>query len=382
MTAGIRIHYLGNLDMKKKSSPAAELLRCRHDLRERTKELQCIYGISSIVEDERLTLDEMLSRTVQFLPPAWQYPETTCARIILNGRIYATQKFQESPWGQSAAITVHGQDCGTLEVFYVERRPQSDEGPFLKEERNLINGLSNWLGQVIQRKQAEDANQVYQHELRSMVSQLSLTEHRERLQISTELHDSIAQPLAMAKVRLGAIQASIDSSELKKFLEDIRQLIDETIHSVRSLSFALSPPVLYELGFEPAVEWLAEQIETEHKISVTFESDGKDKDLEGSLRVLLFTMVRELLQNVVKHSAARNAWVSVRQDDDKLIVQVRDDGLGFDASAVQSRLFRHDAFGLFSIRERIRHLGGELTIDSQPGHETCVILTVPLSISK
>ena len=366
---------------QKKGSPAAELLRCRHDLRERTKELQCIYGISNIVEDETLTLDEMLSRTVQLIPPAWQYPETTCARIILNGRFYATQPFQESSWRQSAAITVHGQDCGTLEVFYMEQRPQSDEGPFLKEERNLIQGLSKWLGQVIQRKQAEDANQVYQDELRSMVSQLSLTEQRERLQISTELHDSIAQPLAMAKVRLGAIQASIDSSELKKPLEDIRQLIDKTIHSVRSLSFALSPPVLYELGFEPAVEWLAEQIETEHKISVTLESDGKDQPLEGSLRVLLFSMVRELLLNVVKHAAARKAWVSVKRNDDQLMVQVRDDGSGFDASALQSRLFRHDRFGLFSIRERIRHLGGELTVDSQLGHGTTVTLSVPLSKS-
>ena len=214
-----------------------------------------------------------------------------------------------------------------------------------------------------------------------MVSQLSLTEQRERLQISTELHDSIAQPLAMAKVRLGAIQASIDSSELKKPLEDIRQLIDKTIHSVRSLSFALSPPVLSELGLEPALEWLAEQIETEHKISVTFESDGKEKPLEESVRVLLFSMVRELLQNVVKHSGARNAWVSVRRDADQLIVQVRDDGSGFDASTLQSRLFRHDGFGLFSIRERIRHLGGTLTIDSHPGHGSSVTLSLPLSLS-
>ncbi|HEY4491353.1 MAG TPA: histidine kinase, partial [Acidobacteriota bacterium] len=308
-----------------------DLRQCRHDLRERTKELQCIYGISSIVEDETLSLDEMLSRAVQFIPPAWQYPETTCARIVFNGRIYGTANFQNTRWKQSAAIVVHGKEHGTLEVCYLEERPQSDEGPFLKEERNLINGLSKWLGQVIQRKEAEDANRIYQDELRSMVSQLSLAEHRERLQISTELHDSIAQPLAMAKVRLGELQAMAESLDQKRISEDIRQLVEQTIHSVRSLSFALSPPVLYELGFEPAVEWLAEQVESEHKISVTFETDAKNKAIEPSLRVLLFTMVRELLQNVVKHSRARNAWISIRREDSRLIVQVRDDGCGFDA---------------------------------------------------
>lgn len=356
-----------------------ELRRCRHDLRERTKELLCIYGISSIVEDETLSLDEMLSRAIEFIPPAWQYPDATCARILLNGRVYATQNFRESSWIQSAAIMVHGKKHGTLEVCYLEARPQSDEGPFLKEERNLINGLSKWLGQVIQRKQAEDANQTYQDALRSMVSQLSLTEHRERLQISTELHDSIAQPLAMAKVKLGELQSLTESSNHKRMLEDIRQLVDQTIHSVRSLSFALSPPILYELGFEPAVEWLAEQVESQHRISVNFETDAKNKVIEPSLRVLLFTMVRELLQNVVKHSRAGNAWISIRQEDSILIVEVRDDGCGFDASALQNRLFQHEGFGLFSIRERIHHLGGELTIDSHPGRHTSVTLTLPLT---
>jgi DNA-binding CsgD family transcriptional regulator len=128
-----------------------------HDLEERVKELNCLYGISNLVEEHGTLLREILQGTVDLIPPSWQYPEITCARIILEGQVFATRNFKETIWKQSAEITVHRDRIGTLEVCYLEERPDSDEGPFRKEHRNLINAVAERLGRVIEYNRAEEA---------------------------------------------------------------------------------------------------------------------------------------------------------------------------------------------------------------------------------
>ena len=128
-----------------------------HALKERVKELNCLYSISSIFEKYGLDLDEILMRTVEIIPDAWQYPEITCCRIQLGDRVVVSPAFEETQWRQSQDIQVRGMKRGTLEVFYREPRPENDEGPFLHEERSLINVIAERIGKILERHRAEEA---------------------------------------------------------------------------------------------------------------------------------------------------------------------------------------------------------------------------------
>jgi PAS domain S-box-containing protein len=126
-------------------------------LRERVKELNCLYGISKLIQDTDLSLPEILQGTLERIPPAWQYPEVTCARIVLEGQTYETAGFRETAWKQSCDIWVHGESAGSAAVCYLEERPCEDEGPFLVEERSLLEAIAEQLGRVVERIRAEQA---------------------------------------------------------------------------------------------------------------------------------------------------------------------------------------------------------------------------------
>ncbi|MFC2173352.1 PAS domain S-box protein [Acidobacteriota bacterium] len=216
--------------------------------------------------------------------------------------------------------------------------------------------------------------------LRSLASQASLSEERERKRIASEIHDYVTQPLAMAKIKLGAILAQESSEKLKERLKSVRSLCDNAIHSTRSLTFELSPPVLYELGFEPAVEWLVERMEEDSELSLTFEDDGNPKPLKDEIKVLLFVAVRELLFNVAKHSRATNAQIRILRNGSEVQVEVSDDGVGFDMEKSGDQVKQIEGFGLFSIRERLGYLGGRLEIETAPGQGARARVIAPLDI--
>jgi len=136
-----------------------ELKECRDHLEymvvERTKELNCLYGFSKIIEEKDITKEEILKKTVELLPPAWQFPEVTCARIIIDSTEYKTENFKETKWKQASDIIVENEKIGFVEVYYLEQMPELDGGPFLKKERDLIDAINERLGKVLQRINAE-----------------------------------------------------------------------------------------------------------------------------------------------------------------------------------------------------------------------------------
>ncbi len=127
-----------------------------YDLKERVKELDCLYSISKLAEEEGISLEKITQGVVNLIPPAWQYPEITCARAILEGQEFRTGNFKETVWKQASDIKVHGKWIGTVEVYYLEEKPEIDEGPFLKEEKALIIDIAERLGRIIERKRAEE----------------------------------------------------------------------------------------------------------------------------------------------------------------------------------------------------------------------------------
>jgi len=128
-----------------------------HALGERVKELRCLYAMSSLVEKHGSSLEKILGGIVNVIPPAWQFPEITCTRIKVGDQVFVSENYRETRWKQSSSIIVKNKKAGSMDVFYLEKRPDCDEGPFLKEERSLINSLAEHIGEIVERKIAEDA---------------------------------------------------------------------------------------------------------------------------------------------------------------------------------------------------------------------------------
>jgi PAS domain S-box-containing protein len=244
---------------------------------------------------------------------------------------------------------------------------------------------------VTERKLAEQKLITYQSQLQSLAVDLESTEERERRRMATYLHDYIGQSLALCKIKLGSLPAPVLTDPQLTHLQEIRTLLDQMILDTQSLTFELSPPVLYELGFEDAIEWLAEQIEERHGLQVSYENDEEPKPLREEVKILLFHAVRELLVNVVKHAHSNCARVVLKRTAEAIEVSVEDDGIGFTEragdparlaglSSGSKQIRGGGGFGLFNIRERITQMGGRIEISSRPGAGTRVTLSVPLPV--
>lgn len=124
-------------------------------LRERIKELNCLYGISQLAERHLHSLDDLLQELVNFLPYSWQYPEVTCARILFKGKTYISDRFKVTDWRQSSRIYMYHEPVGEVGIFYLEERPPADEGPFLREERALLDAVAEQIGTIATRISAD-----------------------------------------------------------------------------------------------------------------------------------------------------------------------------------------------------------------------------------
>ncbi|OIP92599.1 MAG: helix-turn-helix transcriptional regulator [Syntrophaceae bacterium CG2_30_49_12] len=136
-------------------------------LLERIKELNCMYGMAILAERYSDSIEDFLRNLINILPPSWQYPEITCARILFDGKTYKSRGFNSSKWRQSSRILMYNEPMGEVEVFYLEEMPPEDEGPFLKEERLLLDAIAEQIGKTAVRISAEQ-------ELRELNKQLTV----------------------------------------------------------------------------------------------------------------------------------------------------------------------------------------------------------------
>jgi signal transduction histidine kinase len=227
----------------------------------------------------------------------------------------------------------------------------------------------------------EEQIRTYQKELHSVTSEmLSLEtriEERERNLIAADLHDFVGQNLLALKFKLNLLRRSLSSPESIGQLEDLRDIIEQTIQHTRSLTIELSPPILVELGLKDAVEDLADGFGKTYGIRVVVEDDGHPKPIDDNARYLLFRCVRELLVNVVKHSKADTVKISLTRANDNFQIIIADNGIGFDTVSATGKNKR---FGLFTIRDRMRRLGGHCEIETERGVGTKVILVSPTKL--
>ncbi|MEZ5000879.1 MAG: PocR ligand-binding domain-containing protein [Bacteroidales bacterium] len=181
-------------------------------LAERVKELNCMYGLNLVLGKSELSLEKVLQSAVNLLPPAFQYPEITGARITYKNITVATHGIKETEWGLSKSILVNGHESGMVEVFYNEKKPEQSEGPFLEEERALINTFTSLLSQYIERKSTEGELQhlEWMLEERNNGRDYDIPEYGDLTLLN----------------KGGLIKSSVDSSRLKDLASEYLSLLD------------------------------------------------------------------------------------------------------------------------------------------------------------
>lgn len=218
----------------------------------------------------------------------------------------------------------------------------------------------------------------YQQKLRGLVRELGSAEIRERKRPAVDLHDNLAQMLALCKMKVSAIEAAapLDSPTAREALA-VKQLLGQGIDYTRTLMSDLRPEILNEYDLAAAVRWVGKRMER-YGLAVRVEDDGQPKPLEEDLVALIFDCARGLLFNVVKHAKTNQAMVSLCRSNGEVRVTVSDAGIGFDPDRRIEVPSEARGFGLFSIRERLEMLGGRIEVASVRGHGTHVSLIVPV----
>ena len=203
-----------------------------------------------------------------------------------------------------------------------------------------------------------------------------MIEEEERKRIAEDLHDHIGQNLAISKIRLKTLEEKVPASSEE--IQNILELIDDSISFTRTLTFELSPPVLYQLGLVPAIEWLAEQFRLKHGINIEVVSDENIHMEGGEKNVILFKTVRELLHNVVKHAHASKTTITIKMSNNNLNITIEDDGVGFDRALITNYKKKDAGFGIFSMQERIQYINGNVYIESKQTKGTKIEIIVPV----
>jgi PAS domain S-box-containing protein len=266
-----------------------------------------------------------------------------------------------------------------IALIDITKRKQAEHA--LRDSKDALRKANESLEQRVRERTMDLQNltgelEKSRQELRKLAAELVLAEERERKRIAGVLHDDIAQVLAAVRMRLDLLHDVPSDSMDKRALEDAKTLLVQSIQETRTLLTDIGNPLLFDMGLKAACESLADRLMNGNPVRIRCDIQEQFKDMDSDVKAILYQVVRELLNNVVKHSLARHAHVVIDRSDGNFHVTVTDDGVGFDARVLGAPTV-DGGFGLYSIRERLSSVDGNLRIESSPGAGTVVTATLP-----
>ena len=326
-------------------------------------------------------------KKVLYISPAYETVwGRTCQSLYDDPRSWSNDIHPEDRQRMVAQF-LDGATRGTYDVEYRLVRPDGnvrwihDRAFPVRDEHDNVYRIAGISEDVTRYKEIEQElrrardriEALRKEQVESLASELLLAEEHERRRLALDLHDGLNQTITLVHLKLRQLLARPGEAQHDE-VREIIELVERANQSARSLTFQLSPPILHDLGFEPALHWLVEDVERTYGLAIKLDAPEDPSPLSERIRVLLFRAVRELLINVAKHAGARHTRVALVRGTEAIRISVEDDGQAFDPRSVGSR-----GLGLNSIRERLSHLGGEMIVASAPGRGTCITLVAPLA---
>jgi len=312
-----------------------------------------LYGCET--ENQLIGLDMF-----DFVAPADRERALKNASIMLNGNMGAINYQIKKADGSSFFAEVNGDI-----IWSHDKKPT--------KMIFIIRDITSW-------KQAENALKNSQKQLKNFASHLQSVREEERILLAREIHDELGQILIAIKIDLGMMKQKVlklikstDAENILTIFDNLFTLVDNTIKTTKKIMTDLRPEVLYLVGFTEAVKLQVNKFQERHKINCYFDSSIPNLELNMQQSVALFRIVQESLTNVVKHAKATSVKILLFNDEDKLILEISDNGIGMDDN------HKPDSFGLIGMKERMFLLDGELTISSQQGKGTKLKIELPYS---
>jgi two-component system, chemotaxis family, CheB/CheR fusion protein len=319
-------------------------------------------------------LKDAVNRTIRELAPQheehWFEVYGRIARTGTAERFVSRAEQLNGRWFDVYAFRLGGDGSQKVAVLFKD----------ITEQRRTLQELEG-LNRTLEERVEERTREV-QH----LASTLTMAEQEERRRIARVLHDDLQQMLFGVHLRLDHLTrdvAELHNEQLQQEFDQLGGWVLHAIESTRELAIDLSPPILKNEGLCEALGWLASQMREKHNLEVKLTLDEELRILDEDLRSLLFQVVRELLFNVIKHANVQEAAVTVARANGRARIEVRDHGIGFDIEKVEETDGREGGgFGLFSVRERLRLIGGRMEIESTPGDGTRVEILAPVNNRK
>ena len=217
--------------------------------------------------------------------------------------------------------------------------------------------------------------------LKSLASELLRVEEKERRQLAANLHDSLGQSFVIIKMKMEEIASLTSTGRVQELAHEGCEMLSQILQQTRYLVFNLSPPILYDLGLEAALDSLVVQIRKTHGQVIQYTPGNISALLSQEMSIVLFRVVREVLHNAMKYAQAQHITLSLSKEDGQVVIVVEDNGVGFDVAGVTSYDSKQFGYGLFSIREQLQNAGGTVEVNSIKGEGTKVIMKVAAGVN-
>ena len=351
-------------------------------LKERIKELTGLHEAARILQRQMTDIPQMLHDLAKLLPPAFQYPKATAARIRLGQIETATAAFAASSDALRTDFTTADGLSGSIEVIYTEDYPLETEGPFLAEERALINTLADMLQTSYDRHQAEEQLKTTTDQLRALTVRLRHAREEEGARIAREIHDELGSALTSLRWELESINNTSDGAEKQLKPQPLREKtglmmnqIDATINVVRRIASELRPSILDDLGLMEAIEWQAQQFQERTRIFCRCRFSPENIDLNEEQSTAVFRIFQESLTNILRHARATSVDITSEKRGGCFILTIRDDGQGI----AEHESTGTKSLGILGMRERVFLVGGAIEIAGVEGKGTILTVRVPIS---
>ncbi len=359
-------------------------------LRERVKELTCLYGIAKLAAQPEITLEEVLQRAVELMPPGWLYPDVCCARIVLENATFTTSGFRRPKQSLKADIVVDGERRGFVEVGYIWEKPRLDEGPFLHEERNLIDAVAREVSIIVEQEQAEKERLKLQEQLR----------HADRLatigQLGAGLAHELNEPLANI---LGFAQLAIkDESLSPQTLSDIEKIVSASLHAreviAKLLVFARETTSKKEtMNLNDVVEdglYFLQSRCAKAGIELTLNLSENLPEIIADRSQLHQVLTNLVVNSLQAMPEGGRLDITTAGSNDHVVMTVRDTGTGI-SDEVKKKIFdpffttkdvdEGTGLGLSVVHGIVTSHGGIIDVESEVGQGTTFVLRLPVRTS-